>query len=169
MLRSLSFVAALSLVALIGCSSEEEGKSGPFAPPANGVPMGEKAACELLQTADLDRREELGCGPSTVPSCPGYLRKNREPCLQYDQGTVQGCAAYISGLGTCEAVAGWKCVVQEITGSAGLGCPAPVDAGPDAPIDGPADAPADTGSDAALDAGPDADAAADGPSEAGTD
>jgi hypothetical protein len=113
---------ALVLVAVLGCSSEDGGESGPYAPPANGVAIGEAQACQTLQSAEASRRNALGCGPFTLAACPGYLNKGREPCSEYDQGTVQGCAAYISELEGCDAVASWKCVVQVIAGSAGQGC-----------------------------------------------
>jgi hypothetical protein len=174
--KSLIRASALLLVAFPACSSDDSGGGGgPFSPPGNGVPMGEAEACAALQDAESDRRNALACGPVTLPACPGYLRKANEPCLQYDQGTVQGCVAYIATQPTCDALKSYQCVVKPLPGTAPQGCPAPPDGGIDAPVDTGTDAPEDGGVDAPVDSGLDApadtgsDAVADAASDATTD
>ena len=174
-MRSLNVILGAFLASgmLCGCSSDESGGGGggPFAPPGNGVPMDEAPACDALQDAVSDRRAALGCGPITLPACPGYLRKANEPCLDYDQGTVLGCAAYVGTLATCQELQTYQCVVKALPGSAPNGCPPPVDAGVDAPVDTGTDAPLDAGTDAPLDTGVDApvDTGTDAPLDAGGD
>jgi hypothetical protein len=158
----------LGFALLAACSSDESGGGGggPFAPPGNGVPMGEKAACDALQSAVYDRGAALACGPITLPACPGYLVKANESCLQYDQGTVQGCAGYIGGLG-CAELQSYQCIVKSLPGTAPNGCPPPVDAGADTGVDAPVDAPPDAPEDAPIDVP--VDVAVDAPLDAGSD
>jgi hypothetical protein len=123
MLGLVRFGGLLGLVGLVGCSSENEGGGGgSYAPLGNGVAVSEDEACQAVRSAEIDRRNGLGCGLITLPICPAYLTKGDEPCMQYDQGTVQACAAYITELESCEAVTSWQCVVQPIPDSAGKGC-----------------------------------------------
>ena len=160
-MRALPTLFVLVLSVPLACSSEESGGGGgdqPFEPPGNGVPMSEKDACETVREAEGDAWLSLGCGPLTQQACPDYLKKANVACLQWDQGTVLGCAAYISGLGSCEKLKSYECIVKPLPGTAPAGCPAPSDAGPDAPVDSGVDAPADSGVDAPpTDAASDAD------------
>lgn len=167
----ISWLAGFALVPLACSSDEGGGGGGPYAPPGNGVPMNEAEACAALQDAESDKRNALACGPVTLPACPGYLRKANEPCLEYDQGTVSGCVAYIASLSSCDALKTYQCVVKALPGTAPNGCPPPPDGGIDAPVDTGTDAPADTGTDAPADTGTDApaDTGADATLDAGTD
>lgn len=133
--------------------------------------MKEADACAALQKAEDDRRATLGCGAVTRPSCPGYLRKGNEACLQYDQGTVQGCVDFIKGLATCDAVSTAQCVVKALPGTAPNGCDPIADAGSDAAVDAGVDAGAEGGSDAQADSGNDAtvEAGADATADAQSD
>ena len=174
-MRSLPLLLAVALFVPLACSSDEtgggSGTNTPFEPPGNGVPMLEKEACETVRDAEGDAWLALGCGPLTQPACPDYLKKGQEACLQWDQGTVLGCAAYISALGSCDALKSSECIVKPLPGTAPAGCPAPSDGGIDAPVDTGADAPADTGGDAPADAGFDAvvDSGVDAASDAAAD
>ncbi len=169
----------LLVAAAVGCSSSEDSpKSVPntkFEPPGNGVPMQEAAACAALQKAEDDRRAALNCGAVTRPSCPGYLRKGNEACLQYDQGTVQGCVDFILGQASCTDVSSNQCVVKALAGTAPNGCDPKPDAGADAGSDAGTDAGQDAAPEASTEAGTDAasdatsDAALDAALDGGTD
>ena len=108
----------------IGCGSDAEpsGGGGAHVPGANGVAISEEEACAAIVAAEDEARLELGCGPATRSACPDYLRKGREPCLSYDQGTVLGCADYVRKLSTCAGIERYECQVKEIPGSAPGGC-----------------------------------------------
>jgi hypothetical protein len=172
MRRTLLGLSALLFVSVFAgtfaCSSDDStggGTAKPFEPPTNGVGMPESAACQAIVDAEDARRAALACGPVTRPPCPTYIQKGNPSCSEYDQGTVQGCVAYIGGHATCDALVKKACVVKSIPGSAPNGCPA-VDAGSDAPEDAGADVPDDSEADAGADA---ADAALDAPEDAQDD
>jgi hypothetical protein len=119
-------VLACVVPAFVGCSSgsdEEETGSGFYEPAGNGVAIGESQACDGLRAAQLDRRMALGCGPVTQAACPGYLQKQKQTpaCSQYDQGALDACVTYISGLATCEEVTEKMCIVKPL-GNAPNGC-----------------------------------------------
>jgi hypothetical protein len=113
MLRLARCVLLLALVLAVGCSSEEDDQSGPYAPPGNGVAIGASQACEALRAAHVAQHNALTCGLITLPVCDGYI-SNQKPCAQYDQGTVHGCQEYIKNRESCEEVAGWRCVLKPI-------------------------------------------------------
>ncbi|MBX3129525.1 MAG: hypothetical protein KF718_22590 [Polyangiaceae bacterium] len=109
---------------LLGCSAEDPdpGPGRPsFKPKPSGVGVSEAQACEAVRKSEVDRFTALGCGAITRPACPGYLRKAGEACLMYDEGTVLGCAGFISGL-SCSQLSDFECVVLPISGSAPSGC-----------------------------------------------
>jgi hypothetical protein len=109
-----------------GCSSESDSDGaggGPYAPPGNGVAISESLACETVRKAEIDAFLAKGCGPLTRPACPDYLRSGRPACMQYDQGTVQGCVDYVNGFSTCDEIGAFDCVVKELAGTEGAGCP----------------------------------------------
>jgi len=125
---------AFSLLSLLACGSAPStgtggsgsgGSDGKFHPPGNGTPMSESDACNALSQATSADSLTLMC-LSTSPTCPDLLRSEfTTPCLEYDQGTVQGCVAYYAAATTCAgldaAIAG--CAVAPIAGSAPKGCP----------------------------------------------
>jgi len=171
-LRTASFLLALALgvpALAAGCSSDDSsgGSSGNYEPAGNGVPMGESEACTSITKAEDARRNELGCGPVTRPSCPGYISAGHAACSQYDQGTVTACQEWIAQQ-SCDALKTKKCIVKVLEGTAPNGCPtldagsdAEADAGDDAGDDAAADAPAEATDDGAAEAGDDADVDAD--------
>lgn len=116
--------AVLGSLLLAACSSEDAPADGdqPYAPAGNGVPMSEADACKAITTAEDDRRDSLGCGPVTRPPCPTYIQKGGPACSQYDQGTVQACAAFASQQASCDALLEKKCILKIIEGSAPNGC-----------------------------------------------
>jgi hypothetical protein len=165
-LRHASFFLALALgvpALAAGCSSDDSSgsSSGNYEPAGNGVPTGESEACTSITKAEDARRNALGCGPVTRPSCPGYISAGHEACSQYDQGTVSACEAWIAQQ-SCDTLKTKKCIVKVLEGTAPNGCTV-VDAGSDAETD--------AGNEAGDDAAPDAPAEAsdDGASEAGND
>jgi hypothetical protein len=98
---------------------------GKYHPAESGTPMQEAEACNTLSTAAGTDQMNLGC-VSTSQGCPDLLRVEfMTPCLQYDEGTVQGCVAYYAMATTCgqltNAIA--SCVIAPIAGSAPKGCP----------------------------------------------
>ena len=127
---------ALSLLALVACGSGSNaatggsgggsgGSDGKFHPPTNGVAMSETDACAALSQATDADSLALMC-LSTSATCPDLLREEfTTPCLQYDQGSVQGCVAYYAAATTCATLdmALDGCAVTPIAGSAPKGCP----------------------------------------------
>lgn len=116
--------AVLCASGLLACSSEDAPADGdqPHAPAGNGVPISEADACKAITTAEDDRRDLLACGPVTRAPCPTYIQKANPACSQYDQGTVQACAAFASQQASCDALTKKKCILKIIEGSAPNGC-----------------------------------------------
>jgi hypothetical protein len=127
---------ALSLLALVACGSGSSdgtgggdggtgGSDGKYHPPGNGVAMSETDACAALSQATDTDSLALMCLATSV-TCPDRLREEfTTPCLQYDQGSVQGCVAYYAAATTCTKLyaALDGCAVTPIAGSAPKGCP----------------------------------------------
>lgn len=90
--------------------------------------MNEEAACEALRSAlssKLQSFQASGC-VMTVRTCPSLVQfVGGEPCLQYDQGTVQGCVTYFQESASCEELKtrADDCAFEAIDGSAPAGCP----------------------------------------------
>ena len=98
---------------------------GKVHPPGNGVATSEADACSALTDAASSLALSLGC-LSTTQTCPDFLRSEFvTSCLQYDQGSVQGCVTYYGMQTTCAdlATAVDDCAVTPIAGSAPNGCP----------------------------------------------
>ncbi|MCC6664240.1 MAG: hypothetical protein IT375_10880 [Polyangiaceae bacterium] len=119
---SAGLFCALSLVS--GCSSDDAADDGdqPYEPAGNGVAMSESDACKAITAAEDDRRAALSCGPVTRAPCPVYIQKSNPACSQYDQGTVQACAAFVGEQPTCDALTQKKCLLKILPGSAPNGC-----------------------------------------------
>jgi hypothetical protein len=101
------------------------GGDGKYHPPGNGVAMSEADACNALSTAQDAENSSLMCASTSYP-CPALLRAQfTTSCLEYDQGSVQGCVAYDGMATTCAelATAIADCAVTPIDGSAPKGCP----------------------------------------------
>jgi hypothetical protein len=87
--------------------------------------MSEADACNALSAAQDADDGALMCSATSYP-CPDLLRAEfSTSCLQYDQGSVQGCIAYYAMAMTCDALAAAiaGCAVTPIAGSAPKGCP----------------------------------------------
>ncbi len=100
------------------------GSDGKYHPTPNGTAMSEADACNALSSAQDADTSALSC-LSTSRACPDLLRAQfTTACLQYDQGTVQGCVAYYAAAKTCETLAAAiaDCEVMPIAGSAPNGC-----------------------------------------------
>ena len=123
---------AFPLLLLLACGSGSGagaggsgGNDGKYHPPGNGTPMSEADACTALSQAVSSDSLTLMC-LSTGLTCPDLLRAEfTTPCLEYDQGSVQGCVAYYAAADTCAALdtASAGCAVTPIAGSAPKGCP----------------------------------------------
>jgi hypothetical protein len=129
------FLSTLLLAALAACSSSSAGTGGAGGaggggdgkvhPAGNGTPESETVACHALTSAVSSLSLSRGC-VSTVPTCPDFLRAEfSTSCLEYDEGSVEGCVAYYGMAKTCDALATAvaDCAVMPIAGSAPKGCP----------------------------------------------
>ena len=119
---------ALLLASSTSCSGGETESEGPaddgkFHPDPNGVRLSETEACDTVKAALQDRALALGCA-TTIRACPNFLRVHYQPdCMEYDQGTVQGCAAYFAALSECSELVDDSCVLEPFPGSEPSGCP----------------------------------------------
>ncbi len=117
-----------SLVTLLTCCADDDpapgpGDDGKFHPPASGQHTSETAACDALQGAFRDQAIALGC-TNTVRACPGFLRVHYSPdCMEYDQGTVDGCIDFFQNVGDCAALVEDACVLITYPGTEPAGCP----------------------------------------------
>ncbi|MBI4703068.1 MAG: hypothetical protein HY744_18280 [Deltaproteobacteria bacterium] len=126
-------LAPLSLFALCCCSGQEETlvPTGPtvqdtrYHAPPNGERVSENAACEKAKQAYKEKLEECQGGTTTTRPCPEFLRAQQggTACLQYDQGSAQGCAEFFAQEVTCADLVEDSCVVYVYAGSAPAGCP----------------------------------------------
>lgn len=126
-MRILLVVAVLMFVS--GCGSEEPAPSvpndGKLRPPPSGEKVTEAAACNALSDAHSDALLSLGC-VGTVRACPTLVRlQSGGDCLQYDQGSLNGCVEHIQKQTTCSdlAAAVEECIVYSYADSAPAGCP----------------------------------------------
>jgi hypothetical protein len=125
---ALATLATLSIAASSGCGGSDTGAGGGdgrYRPAKNGVPVAESTACNTLLAAASSRRTDLAC-TLTTPTCPAFVRSRNggEACLQYDEGTISGCAAHYDEAADCEDLSARldDCVFESIAGSAGAGC-----------------------------------------------
>jgi hypothetical protein len=126
-------LACLGLVCLLACPMEESGDDDDdddgsggtdtrYHAPPDGTHMGEMAACDALRNAFQDTAVQLKCS-KTVRTCPGFVRANYDPdCVEYDQGSVQGCAEYYGSVASCQALVDTDCVVTVYPGTEPAGC-----------------------------------------------
>ena len=134
--RALLLLSAALLVPLAACGSSSSGggggsggtgggSDGKFHPMGNGTAESETDACSALTHAASSLALSLGC-ISTTPTCPDFLRSEfTTACLQYDEGSVQGCISYYGMAKTCDALSTSvsNCAVMPMAGSAPKGCP----------------------------------------------
>jgi hypothetical protein len=108
-----------------GSTGTGGGGDGKVHPPGNGVPMSESDACNALRMAQDSQYLSLGC-VATSQTCPDLLRNEfGTQCLEYDQGSVNGCVSYYGMAASCAALdtAVADCAVTALAGSAPKGCP----------------------------------------------
>ncbi len=127
-MRILLAVAALMLL-VSGCGSDESEpdppSDGKIRPPPNGVRTTETAACNALSDAHSDTLLGIGC-VGTTRDCPSWVRtQSGGECLQYDQGSLDGCVAHLKAQTTCADLAASidECIVFAYAGSGPAGCP----------------------------------------------
>ncbi len=126
--------AFAALLAPLGCSGDGsattsgdpmEASDGKFHPPGNGMAMNEADACNALTDTQAQRLQFLGCA-GTTRTCPDLLRVEFVThCLQYDQGSVQGCMTYYSDQKNCADLIKsiGDCSVTPLAGTEPKGCP----------------------------------------------
>jgi hypothetical protein len=131
--RALLFTLSAGFSVLhASCSSAESGEPGADAgdgklhPPPNQVRIAEAAACQALLDGYEAHAQAIGGCILTSRICPDFLRVTfGAQCIQYDQGSVDGCVAYYQSKTTCEdlkpALDG--CVITAYPGTAPAGCP----------------------------------------------
>lgn len=123
---ALSFVVLALALFAVACGEEApDPGDGKYHPAANGVHTTETLACNALVDAHGKALLALGC-VGTSRTCPGYLRTQfAENCLEYDQGSVNGCVDYFKARTTCEELnaALDGCVITSYPGTAPKGCP----------------------------------------------
>jgi hypothetical protein len=126
----LALCCCAPLALLAACGSSDGGGAGgggdgKVHPAGNGVAMSEADACDALSNAQSTQDLSLMC-VATNQTCPDLLRSEfTTACLQYDQGSVQGCIAYYGMATTCDTLKSSiaDCAVTPIAGSAPMGCP----------------------------------------------
>lgn len=118
----------LTLVLATACgdsgeSSDTDAGDGKVHPEPNGVHVSEDQACVALHEAFQDQAMSLGCS-STVRPCPQLLRVQfATACMEYDEGSVQGCVAFYESQTTCEQLVIEDCVATAYPGTEPGGCP----------------------------------------------
>lgn len=134
-LLALPILAALAFASILpACGSNggaggdggQGGGDGKYRPAGNGQHISQDEACTLLSEAQDAQITALGCTATQRP-CPSLIlvQVGGTECLEYDQGTVQGCVAYYNEQSTCDALAAAAdaCVVTAFADTAPAGCP----------------------------------------------
>lgn len=132
--------AAALLLVIQGCGSETQDNDdsssggdpidagdGRYYPLGNDAHISETAACAALEDAQSARVQALKCA-ITTRTCPSLLRVEfLVACMEYDEGSVQGCVDYYLTKKNCtdlkEAID--TCVVKAFPGTEPNGCPMP--------------------------------------------
>lgn len=129
-----ALILILVALAVPACGSDGTGAGGAggstgdgkYHPPGNGQHMAQDAACDALSQAQDARNTAMVCTATSRP-CPSLIlvQVGGTECLEYDQGSVQGCVDYYDMQTTCDALAQAidNCVVTAFAGSAPNGCP----------------------------------------------
>jgi hypothetical protein len=131
----LGFGLMTAILCSSGCGSDgstagsssgmPEAGDGKLHPPGNGTHESEAAACVALRDAHSAQAQHLLCA-STSRGCPDLLiYQFTTACMEYDQGSVQGCVTYYNQTKTCAdlAMAVDNCVITPFPGSEPAGCP----------------------------------------------
>jgi hypothetical protein len=140
MLHRLTVSVALTILLSFapGCGSDDSHKSAPpddeteagdgkIHPPPNGTHVSETEACEALLTAQEAKIKALTCS-ITTRTCPALLRAVFiTQCMEYDDGSVQGCIAHYKQQVTCDGLSTAidECLVTPYPGTEPKGCPTP--------------------------------------------
>lgn len=139
-MQALKYLSVLMASAFLLCQTtscsdeprtieEEENTpdSGPqrFKPQPNGMRISEDAACTTLFDAREAKNQALKCIATSL-TCPSLVRVDYPTaCLEYDQGSVQGCVAHYNAATTCDDLKArvTDCLVSAYPGSEPAGCP----------------------------------------------
>jgi hypothetical protein len=129
-----SIAASSLLLSLFGCGSDGStattggaggADDGRYHPAGNGVHIAEAEACDTLRQAQSQKLQGMTCTGTSRP-CPTLLRAQfSTECMEYDQGSVQGCVDYYNETTTCQALVDAidKCAVTPFRGTEPKGCP----------------------------------------------
>lgn len=128
---ALVVAALLAALALPACGADTTsgagggGGDGKYHPAGNGQRWSQSVACDALLTAQGALAQSLSCAVTLRP-CPTLLQvmAGGADCLEYDQGSVQGCVEYYASQGSCDSLMRSfdDCVVTSFEGSAPNGC-----------------------------------------------
>jgi len=133
-MRTRLFVVSMSVVFALfaaACGGDEttnttgDPSDGRHHPQGNGQHVAEAAACDALVQAQQSRFTALSC-VGTTRSCPDFLRAEfTTACMEYDQGSVQGCVDYYAEATACDDLTKRiaDCVVTPFRGTEPKGCP----------------------------------------------
>ena len=131
--RAFCAAACLATALAAGCGDDTTGSGGEggkpdgkFHPAKSGVAIDETPACDALHDAVSAQQKALGNCTMTVALCPNLIRAmSGTQCAKYDQGTIDGCAAYYKAATDCADLStrSQACAVEIIAGSAPNGCP----------------------------------------------
>ncbi len=100
-----------------------EGECFPYRPEPNGVHISETQACNSLLEAFKDQATALGCS-KTIRPCPQFLRVQfTVQCMEYDEGSVQGCVDFYEAITNCSELVETDCAVTAYPGTEPAGCP----------------------------------------------
>jgi len=135
---SLCLLALLAAPLLAACDGGDDGDDddqdpepgdGKVHPPPNGVHTTESDACAALLAGHGARHQALGCAVSTTRTCPNLIRAQvgGVACMEFDEGSVQGCVAHFNEQTTCDALgqALDRCVITSYPGTEPNGCRTP--------------------------------------------
>jgi hypothetical protein len=110
-----------------GSAPQPDAGDGKIHPEPNGVHVSEDAACQALLNGYEARYAALGCTVGTMRTCPSLVRAQvgGAMCVEYDEGSVQGCVEHYAKQTSCEALALSvdECVITAYLDTAPNGCP----------------------------------------------
>jgi hypothetical protein len=105
-------------------SGTPDAGDGKFHPMGNGTHITEANACTTLANAQSAAVGQLGCA-GTTRLCPDLLRAQFvTACLEYDEGSVQGCIKYYSEATTCDELNKniGDCAITAFSNTMSAGC-----------------------------------------------
>ncbi|WP_156041584.1 hypothetical protein [Chondromyces apiculatus] len=121
---------ACTLLACGGDEGDDGTDPGPddgrLHPPSNGVHITEADACSALLDAYTAQLDALGCTITTTRTCPDLIRAmvNGTTCLEFDEGSVNGCIAHYGEQADCQTLASSLnyCAANAYAGTTSAGC-----------------------------------------------